>query len=167
MNLTQQLIGLLGQTAAFYEKVAQASLREQKSMKAMDFAGLSDATSEKETLVLQLKMLEGSRQALVEKIAARAGLDPRKAGLRDIAASAEAGNAGAVLLAAGERLKKAAERASGESDFSRRLIGRALDTVAESIRCANTLLGGPSATYANGGILEGKVRSGMMVERSF
>ena len=167
MNATARLLELLDRGARDYEEMARICDTEQQAVQACDLPRLNKLMREKENLALRLKASEEARGALIEMIAATMKRNPAALTLAEIAAAPEGHALKARLVAAGERLKKAASAAREKSDFSRRLIGRALDTVVEAMRCANTLAGGETATYSSAKTVGNKMRSGVMVTRSY
>lgn len=167
MNAPARLLELLDRNARAYEELARNCDLEYQAVQACDLSRLDELVKEKERLALRLKMAEEARGALLETIAAAMKRDAAAITLAEIAAAPEGRALKEKLLAAGGRLKKAADTAREKSDFSRRLIGRALDTVVETLRCANALAGGETATYSNAKTVGNKMRSGVMVTRSY
>ncbi len=167
MNAATQLLELLERNAALYEDLARNCDLEQAAVKQCDLPRLGELVKEKENLALKLKMMDEARGALLGRIAQEMRRDSAALTLADVAARPQAWTVKGRLLAAGERLKKAADAARDKSDFSRRLISRALDNVVGALRGANALAGGNAATYSNAKTLASAVRSGMMVARSY
>ncbi|MBI5637393.1 MAG: flagellar protein FlgN [Nitrospinae bacterium] len=167
MKAPARLLELLDRNAHAYEELARNCDLEYQAVQACDLSRLDTLMKEKEQLALKLKMAEEARGALLEMIAAAMRRNAADITLAEIAAAPEGRALKEKLLAAGGRLKKAMDTAREKSDFSRRLIGRALDTVVETIRYANALAGGETATYSNAKTMGGKMRSGVMVTRSY
>lgn len=167
MNAQARLLELLERNAMIYEELARNSDMEHQAVQACDIRRLDVLVKEKEKLALKLVMADKARNAVLEEIAAAMKRDAAAITLAEITAAPEGRALKAQLLAASGRLKKAANVAREKSDFSRRLIGRALDTVVETIRFASGLTGGETSTYSNAKTMSGKMRSGVMVTKAY
>ncbi|MBI5178045.1 MAG: flagellar protein FlgN [Nitrospinae bacterium] len=166
MNLVNQLAGLLEQNAQLYEQMCVKAEEEARAIQTADFARLDELLKERENLALKLRLLDENRKSLVAKIAqsiGKRGEEITLGWLADIQAN-ETVKAG--LLAAKDRLVAASEKAKDLSDFNRRLIGRAMTTIRESLRFASVLIGQPD-TYSNGRTVAGRMPSGMMVTKAY
>ncbi len=167
MNAAARLVELLERNARIYEDLARICDKEQLAVQACDLSRLDELMKEKEKLALKLITAEKTRSGLMEEIAVSMKRDAATITLAEIAASPEGRALKAKLLAAGGHLNSVLNAARERSDFSRRLIGRALDTIVETIRCANALTGGETSTYSsNVKTMGNKMRSGVMVTRS-
>lgn len=167
MNASARLLELLERNAGIYEELARNSGMEHLAVQACDLPRLNELVKEKEKLAFQLVTADKARNAVLEEIAAAMKRDAATITLAEIAVAPEGRALKTKLLAAGGRLKNAAGAAREKSDFSRRLIGRALDTVVETIRYANGLTGGETSTYSNSKTMGNKMRSGVMVTRAY
>ncbi len=167
MNATARLLELLEDTVRLYEDLSRNCEMEQLAVQACDLPRLATLMVEKQKLAVNLLAADKARNALQKEIAAAMKRDSITITLAEIAAAPEGRALKAELLSAGGRLKNAAKTAREKSDFGRRLIGRALDTVVDTIRCATALTGGETSTYSNTKTMSGKMRPGVMVTRSF
>lgn len=167
MNAPARLLELLERTARIYEDLARNCEMEQLAVQACNLPRLNELIMEKEKLAIQLMKADKARTAILEEIAAAMKRDASAITLAEIAAAPDGRALRTNLLSAGGHLKKASNAAREKSDFSRRLIGRALGTVVDTIRCASSLTGGETSTYSNTKTMGGKMRSGVMVARSY
>lgn len=167
MNAPARLLELLERNTRIYEELARNCDKEHQAVQNCDLPRLDELMREKEKLALKLMTADKARSSVLEEIAAAMKRDAAAITLAEIANVPEGRALKAKLLAAGGQLKKAAAAAREKSDFSRRLIGRALDTVVETIRCTNALTGGETSTYSNAKTMGNKMRSGVMVTRSY
>lgn len=167
MNAPARLLDLLERNVAIYEDLARNSEKEHLAIQTCDLSRLNALVQEKEKLAIKLITVDKARNAVLEEIAAATKRDAATITLTEITAIPEGRALKAKLLAASDHLKKAANTAREKSDFSRRLISRALDTVVDTIRYANGLTGGETSTYSNAKTMGNKMRSGVMVTRSY
>lgn len=167
MNAPARLLELLKRNAGIYEELARNSDKEQLAVQACDMPRLNELMKEKEKLALKLITADMARKAVLEEIATAMKRDAATITLTEITAVPDGRALKTQLLDASDHLKKAANAAREKSDFSRRLIGRALDTVVETIRYTNGLTGGEASTYSNLKTMGNKMRSGVMVTRSY
>ncbi len=167
MNAPERLLELLESSARMYEDFSSSCEMEHLAVQAGDLPRLKKLMAEKEKLAVKLLAVNTARNALQEEIASAMKRNAADITLSEIAASPQGRALKAKLLSAGDRLNKAAKSAREKSDFGRRLIGRAMNTVVETIRYATALTGGETSTYSNAKTMGSKMRSGVMVARTY
>ncbi len=167
MILINQLIGLLEQNSNLYGEMISKVEEENLAIQRCDLDRLNELVKEKENISLKLKMVDESRKNLLVKIASETGKAANEITIGELAEMPENASVRGRLLAVKERLLGDAAATKERNDFNRRLIGRAMNTIKESLRYANNLVGGPGNTYSNGKHVEGRMPSGMVVTRSY
>lgn len=167
MNRINRLIALLEQNTALYEQLLAAVEEENLAIQRCDMPRTSELVKEKENLSTQLKTVDAARKDLLAEIASGIGENADTLTIGQLAARAENAPVRARLMAVREKLLKYAAETREKNEFNRRLIGRAMNTIKETLRFSNALIGGNGDTYSNGKRVEGKMPSGMVVTRSY
>jgi flagellar biosynthesis/type III secretory pathway chaperone len=167
MNRTDKLIALLEQNADLYEQLMAAVEEENLAIQRCDMPRTGELVKEKEKLSGQLKTVDAARKTLLAEIASSIGENADTLTIDQLADRAENRPVRARMMTVREKLLKYAADIREKNEFNRRLIGRAMNTIKETLRFSNALIGGNGDTYSNGKRVEGKMPSGMVVTRSY
>jgi hypothetical protein len=122
---------------------------------------------EKEAISAKLRVMGESMRKLIGEIALEINKPVGELTLTTLAKLHEKTPEGNRLLTSREKLLAISAKTAELNNFNRSLLGNAVNITKKCIKYINNLTGGAADTYSSGKIVEGKMRSGMILTRTY
>jgi flagellar biosynthesis/type III secretory pathway chaperone len=167
MNTINQLVELLETEHALYGQLLSLLEGERHSLMMWDSTDIADKAREKEELSGKLKSMGETMRLLIGKIAIESGKSAAELTLAGIAENLEDRAMGKRLMATRARLLEVSAKAAELNNANRALISNAVDITKKCLKYMNRFAGSPDVdTYSGARLVEGRIRSGMMLTRT-
>jgi len=163
-DLYTDLLSLLREMLSHYRHLLELSQRERQALTTSALATLLEITTQKETLVLELSMMEEGRQLLLRKIAQLLEVPPTELTLARLVMLAPQ-----AFTADFQRyrtdLGALVQEISQVNERNTMLLSSSLDCVRMSLKLLSRLLE-PARTYTSSGQLETASAGGRVLYKS-
>jgi hypothetical protein len=168
MNTIDQLIELLEKERALYGQLLELLEGERLSLMMWNSTDIADKSREKEELSGKLKAMGETMRHLIGKIAEESGKSAADITLGGIAETLGDRETGKRLMTIRGKLLEVSAKAAELNNTNRALIANAVNITKRCLKYMNRLTGGTETdTYSGARLVEGRVRSGMMLTRTF
>ena len=168
MNAIDRLIELLELEHAVYGKLLSALEEENRALMLWHTLDISGLSRDKEELSAKLKVMGEEMREIIGNIAAETGQSVAELTLANIAKTQEDAVARDRLMEAREKLFKLSAKTADANNSNRTLISNAVNITKRCLKYMASVAGGATEeTYSGGKLVEGKVRPGLMLTRSY